>query len=268
VSGAIGGRGIDYGLLFGAAGAATGSGGNPASALALAERNQAKDIAQIAKQPQAARAIATFTAAVAAAKDPATLLRNPQVLDVLLTANGLGDQSSYTALASKALLSDPSDPKSLAARLPDTRWKAVAATFQFATKGLAILKDPKVLATVASGYAEVMWRQSLDVTTPGLSNALDFKARIGKAKTADDILGDATFRAVVTTALGIPAQIAYQGLPAQERAITSHLDMARLSSPKYVDGLTQRYLSAKAASAGGNAPGLDALAVQNAGLLV
>jgi hypothetical protein len=112
-------------------GASTGSASNPLGALQVAEQDQTQDIAAEAKQPQVQRTIAAFNAAVAAAKTPADLLKNPSALTVLLTVNGLGDQSSYTALAQKALLSDPSDPNSLASQLAtsNSNWKAAAETY-------------------------------------------------------------------------------------------------------------------------------------------
>ena len=46
-------------------------------------------------------------------------------------------------------------------------------------------------------------------------------------------------RTVVTTALGIPLQIAFQPLEAQERAITSQLDISQLQDPKFVETFAQ-----------------------------
>jgi len=264
--------GISAALLQTVVGGVTGTTTDPLTALTNAERDESKDVAQVANQPAVARAIVKFTAAVTGATNVATLLKNPDVLNVLLTANGLGDQTAYTALATKALLSDPTDAKSLANTLPDTRWKTVAQTYNFAAQGLTVLQDPKVIATIANGYAEVTWRDTLDATTPGLSNALDFRARANTATTADAILGDATFRTVVTTALGIPPQIAYQDIGAQEQAITSHLDIKKLQDPKFVEGLTQQYLVAMQQSAASTSSStgsnLFALAAQSAGLLV
>ena len=261
--------GIDASLLLAISGTGAAGGGDPLAALTTAERDQTKDVALTAKQPQIARAIAKFTAAVSGATDAKTLLKNPDVLSFLLTANGLGDQAGYTALAQKALLSDTTDPKSVANKLADTRWKSVAQTYDFAKSGLSVLKNPKVLATLTSGYAEIAWRKSLDAVTPGLSTALDFRARAATAKTADQILGDSTFRSVITTALGIPAQIAYQTLGAQENAITTHLDIKKLQDPKYVTSLTQQFLIASQASAtASGSSSLEQLSVQSAGLLV
>ncbi len=169
-------------------------------------------------------------------------------MKVLLTANGLGDQLSYTALAQKALLSNVNDPKSLANTLSNTQWKSVAQTYDFANQGLSIIQNPKVISTITNGYAEVTWRQSLDASTPGLSNALTFRAEACSVTSVDQILGDPILRTVVTTALGIPEQIAFQPLEAQEKAITSRLDISKLQNPQFVESFAQRYLITMAGS--------------------
>ncbi len=272
---------VDYSVLYGGSGAspidaitalvtstAAGSAGNPLVALQTAEQDQTQDIAATAQQPQVQRTIASFIAAVSKATSVTALLQNPDVLNVLLTANGLGDQAAYTALAQKALLSNLGDPSSLANQLSDTRWKSVAGLYSFATTGLATLQNPQVLSTLASGYAEVLWRQSLDASTPGLSNALDFRHRASSITSVDQVLGDPTFRTVVTTALGIPPQIAYQDLGAQEQAISSQVDISRFKDPSFVDSFTQQYLlQAQQQSSSTGAASIDSLAVQAQGLL-
>ena len=245
--------------------------GNAIQALTSAEQNQTKEIATTAQQPQIARDMAAFTAAVTAAKDPAVLLQNPAVMKVLLTANGLGDQVAYTALAGKTLLSNVNDLKSLVNQLTDTRWKTVVQTYDFANKGLSILQNPKVISTLANAYAEVVWRQSLDAATPGLSNALSFRQSASTITSVDQILGDPTLRTVITTTLGIPQQIAFQSLPAQEKAVSSQIDITRFKDPKFVESFTQRYLIAAGAAASATAsttPDLTTLAVQAQGLIV
>ena len=152
-------------------GSGTLSGGNPVVALIQAEKNQTKAVATQEKDPQTKRDVDRFLAAVAKAPDLKTLLADPSARKVLLTANGLGDQVDYTALATKALSSDTSKPGNLASTLADPRWLSIAKTYDFANKGLSVLKQPSVLDTIASGYAEVQWRESLDQTTPGLSAA-------------------------------------------------------------------------------------------------
>jgi hypothetical protein len=243
--------------------------GDPLTALKLAEANQTSDIATTEKQPAVARDIAAFQKAIAAAPDAATLLKNPDFLKVLLTANGLGDQVAYPALAQKVLLSDPSDKNSLVVKLANTTWTDTNKTYQFNTKGLAVIQDPAVQARLADAYAEVQWRQSLDASTPGLSNALTFRAQAATVTSPYDILGNSILRDVVTTALGLPEEIAVQPVETQAAAITSRMDLAQLKDPRFVDTLTQRYLLDKQASAATDSgPTLESLAAQANGLWV
>jgi Protein of unknown function (DUF1217) len=259
-------------LYSGSSGTSTQTSTDPLGDLTRAEANSTKDVAQTAAEPQVARDIATFTAQVAAAKTPAALLQNPTVLKVLLTANGLGDQVQYTALAQKALLSNTADPNGLANQLTsNSAWKSTASLYDFANKGLSVLQDPSTISTVANAYAEVLWRQSLDAATPGLSNALTFRDEASSITSVDQILGDPVMRAVVTGALGIPQTIAIQDLPAQEQAISTRLDITQFKNPAFVNTFVQQYLiqtNLTGASSGSSSPSIDQLAVQSAGLVV
>ncbi len=243
---------------------------NPVAALNEAEENESKDIAITAAEPQVARAISAFTAAVKSATSPAQLLSNPTVMQVLLTANGLSDQVPYTALATQTLLSNPSDPNSLVNQLTDSRWLPVVETYDFATQGLSVIQNPSVISTIANGYAEYTWLSSLDQVTPGLSNALTFRAQASSITSVDQILGNQTMFDVVTGALGIPEQIVYQPLAAQQQAISSRLDISQLQNPQFVQSFVQRYLIAQQANAtaSNTTPSLEALAAQAQGLVV
>lgn len=254
--------------LFSSGGSGGGSSIDPIAALSNAERTQTSAVATEAQQPQVMRDLAAFQAAVAKAKTPQDLLSNPTALKVLLTANGLGDQAGYPALAIKALTSNPADSNSLVNQLSDSRWKPVAQLYNFATKGLSVLQQPQAMATIANGYAEVLWRNSLDQQTPGLSNALTFRGEASTITSVNQILGDPIMRTVVTTALDIPKQIALQDLGAQGLAITSKLDITQFKDPGFVDRFTQRYLIAAAQNAPAtSAPSLTQLAVRASGLI-
>ena len=64
------------------------------------------------------------------------MLADPVARKVLLTANGLGDQTDYAALATKALTSDTTKSDSLASKLSNKQWLTAAKTYDFANKGL------------------------------------------------------------------------------------------------------------------------------------
>ncbi len=226
--------------------------GNPITDLKLARANQSADVAREAKQPQVARDIAAFQKAVNGATSLQAVLTNPAVTKVLLTANNLSKYIEYPALAQKALMSDPADSKSLVNQMGDHALLSAAQTYNFAKNGLKALQNPTVVSTIANAYTEVLWRQSLDVATPGLSNALTFLGQAKSITSVDGILGDPTNRAVVLTALGIPPQIAFQSLTAQEQAVSSRVKIADFQKPGYVTSLTDQYLLTMQQQASGN----------------
>lgn len=288
--------GINYGLLFGSSGSTAGaasanilsiisntgitaastlsnfvSSGNPVLDLKLATQDETQDVAQTAKAPSVIQAENAFKKAVANSTSITSALRNPAVLNVLLTANGMADQLQYPALAEQALMSNPNDPTSLANQLSDTRWQSLVQTYDFAQNGLSELQDPATQTQLFQQYAQVTWLNSLDQATPGLSEALTFKQQASSITSVDQILGDPINRTVVLTALGIPEQIAYQDLGAQEQAVSSRVNVSQLQDPNYVNSLTDQYLlnmQQQNQSSTSSSTSLLTLAVQAAGLTV
>jgi Protein of unknown function (DUF1217) len=103
---------------------------------------------------QVKRDIAQFAQALASANTPAQLLANPVALRVLLTSHGLADQAGNSALAARALLSNPARSNSLLNQAKDPRWLAVNKLYSFATEGLAALRNPATVAAISRSYAE------------------------------------------------------------------------------------------------------------------
>jgi hypothetical protein len=218
------------------------SGGSPVQALLSAQRNEAAGVKATAQQPDVKTTIAAFTKAINGATSVNAALANPAVLNVLLTANGMSDQIGNTALATKVLTSNLSDPNSLANVLTDTRWKTLAQTYDLSTNGLSVLKNPATISAIAQGYAQMTWETDQDASTPGISDALTFIQQAGSITSVDGVLSNATVRNVVTTALGVPEQIAFQSLNAQEQAISTRLDVKDLQDPAFVQSFAERFL--------------------------
>lgn len=247
------------------------SSGNPITDLQLAQQQQTTGVAQEAQQPQVARTIAAFKTAVANATSIQSALLNPDVQQVLLSANGLSSYIGQTALAQKILLSDPSDSNSLVNQMNNPTWLSTVQTYDFAKNGLAELQNPTIIATLTNAYAEVQWRDGLDQATPGLSNALSFLSQASSISSAYDVLSNDTNFQVVTTALGIPQTIVFQDQTAQVAAINQHLDYSKLQDRTYVTSLTDQYLltmqeNKQSSTSSGNS--LTSLAVQAGGLVV
>ena len=225
----------------------------PALRRALAPGAESKALARLAKDPQLARELDAFAKAAAKATDVKAALRDPRILNVLLPALGLPDAVGQPGLALRALTADPTSPDGLLARLPDSRWRAAAATLNLHEKGVEVLRDPKVQASLADGLRRLAWRRELDAGQPGIGDAMLFRERASAATGAYAALADPVVRRVLTTALGLPQAIVVQPIETQARALTARLDLGKLQNPREVAKLAERYVVA--AAGGGGAAG-------------
>jgi hypothetical protein len=234
--------------------------GDPAGAIAAFRRLQrpgeeARALDRIAREPMQARTLDQFRRAVERAPDVASALRDPRVLGVIATALGIPDAAGQPGLAMRALLSDPTDEASLVNRLPDRRWKAAAETLRLDQRGLDALRDPELQNRLAEGLRRARLRENLEGSQPGLGDAMLFRESAGNAQGAFGVLGNPVLRRVVTTALGLPREIALQSVEAQARALEARLDVSKLKDPREVQRLAERYLIARAGEASGGVAG-------------
>jgi hypothetical protein len=235
--------------LFGVP-AQSAAAGNAATAIpalrrATEEGAEAKGVAREAKDPVTLTALAQFRQALDKAGSIEDALRDPRILKVVMPALGLPDQAGNPGLVRKALLSDPGDAEGLAARLGAT-WKAAAQTLGVFATGLDGLRDPAMVQRLSDAFLKYAYRSGLDEQQAGLSDALYFLESARNAGDVFDVLGDPVLRRVVTGALGLPDQIAVQGVEAQGRAVTSRLDLESLQDDRTVRKLAERYLIAAA----------------------
>jgi len=99
-----------------------------------------KGLARERKDTVTMTALAQFRQALDAAPNIDRALSDPRVLKVLMPALGLPDQVGNPGMVKRALLSDPNDPKGVAAQLGST-WKNAAATLS-----LKATTTPKTVA--------------------------------------------------------------------------------------------------------------------------
>lgn len=98
------------------------------------------------------------------------------------------------------------------------------------------------VSEIEQNYLGELRLDQLDEQLPGLGSAVLFKRLAPTLDTTTKVLGSALGREVVTTALGLPRELALQSLVAQEKAIDQRIDVAKLQDPEYVDRIVQRYL--------------------------
>lgn len=165
----------------GSSGITPASAGSIKSALVNAEKNEAKQLEQTAKDPQVQRDLARYEKVVKSARSLDDVLDDPVARRVFMTANGLKAFADYTGMAKKVLASDPTDRSSQASRLASINgaWYDAVKTFNTAKFGIDRL-SPRM-----DGMAG-RWRIELEREGAPIEAMLEVKRVAGEWKAQVD----------------------------------------------------------------------------------
>jgi hypothetical protein len=180
------------------------------------------------------------------------IFSDPKLLNFILTATGLGDQTQNVGLVKAALLSDPTKKTSVANQLSSSNAKFLSAdqTLQL-YNGLSNLQDPATIQALITNYQQNTFEQGIAQNDQSVANARYFARNVAQAVQAQStstnqafaILGDSVLRTVVTTALGIPPQLANMPVADQAAAITKRINVSQFTNPNFTAQFVSRYLT-------------------------
>jgi hypothetical protein len=151
-----------------------------------------------------------------------------------------------------ALLSDPTNKKSVANQLSSSNSKFLSADQTLLlNKGLSNLQDPSTIQALITNYESNTFEQGIATNDQSVANARYFAKNIASAvKSASTtqnavftILGDSVLRNVVSTALGFPPQLAQLPVADQAAEISKRLNVHQFSNPSFVSHFVTRYLT-------------------------
>jgi len=158
------------------------------------------------------------------------LLDDRQTLEFVLTAFGLESEIGNPGKLKAIFNSDKDDPNSYANRLADPRYAELAKFFNVANEGVSKFKDPDAQTEIIDKYLTNAFEISLGNENPAAREAVYFLRKINQVDSSVEILGDIALRNIVTTALGLPAQIANQSVLRQEALLDAKLDFDKLNT--------------------------------------
>jgi hypothetical protein len=230
-------------------GTAVADAGSIKTGLVNAEKNEAKQLAQVAKDPQVVKDLERYAKVVKNAKSIDEVLADPIARKVLMTANGLKGDVDNIGLLKKALLSDPDNAKSVANQLSsiNAAWRAFAQKYDLATYGVDRL-SPRM-----DGMAG-RWRVTLEREGEPLEAMLEIQKARGGGLTAqidgvpvpvivegDTVTIDLLWRdaedELHTTRL--TGTLGKDGLSGEQRDDGVKLDAAWGATPYFKDALTE-----------------------------
>ena len=109
-----------------------------------------------------------------------------------------------------------------------------------------------LMASLKKSYYRNEYETAIGNEKGALREALYFKRNASSATTIYNILGDKVLRDVVAKAFNIPDQVASQQVTTQAAVFERHIDIKKLSDPKFVDKIINTYLSQVDAASSGS----------------
>ena len=178
------------------------------------------------------------------------IFNDPKLLNFILTATGLGDQTANLGLVKKALTQDPTKPGAIANQLPNKKFLAADQTLAL-YNGITALQNPQTIQSLVNNFQINTFEQGVAQTDQNVANARYFARNIAQtvasASTTTNaalaILGDGVLRQVVSTALGFPPQLAVLPVLDQAAEIKSRVDVNQFKNPTFVAQFVTRYLT-------------------------
>jgi hypothetical protein len=204
-------------------------------------KDYSRTLAATAAEPTAARQTKYFMLNIDQVKTPDDLINNSNLYAYVMKAFGLSDMAYAKALIRKVLTGGISDPKSIANTLNDSRYRALAATFNFALKGSDTTSSPELQQTTVSRYVEQTLESNAGEQNPGTQMALYFQRMAPHITSAHAILGDKKLLSVVQTALGLPRSMSLEKIDVQARMITSQMRISDLHDPVKLRRFIERF---------------------------
>ena len=185
-------------------------------------------------------------------------LKDTRLVTFALTATGLDQDRLSNETLKKILTSDPLNPKSFVNQPENSKYRALAAAFNFDADGKVPPQAVKQAQTRSDiiATADLYVRQTLELTvgdqSEGARLALYFQRKASTITSAYSILGDKAMFQVVRTALGLPASMSNAAIETQAAAITKKLNLDDLKDSKKLDKFVNRFMAMYDISEGQN----------------
>jgi hypothetical protein len=194
------------------------------------------------KDPQVKRSLEYFREKIKTVKTVDDLLKDRRLLEFSLSAFQLESQVDMRGFLRKILTEDSSDPKSLASRMNDPRFKQFANAFAFLKNGSDALSDPKIVEAIESAWHVNAFEKKQGEQNPALREAMYFKRMIGGVSNHFQILASPALASVVRTSLNLPMQFSALDVDQQAATLKKHLDLSKVKDPNWVNKFVDRFL--------------------------
>ena len=214
-------------------------------ALNLIDRTQSKQLDQLAKEPQHARAISRFRENIANIHTAADLVDNYDAYSFVMKAFDLEDQMFGKAMMREILSSDSADKTSLVNKLTDPRFRKLYDALGFTNGGTANTNTSSTAwqDKIVDQYVSRQFINGEGEQNATVGSVLEFRQKLDGVKTWYSVLKDKDTAQFMRTALGIPNDVVKLDVERQKQIFEDKFDLTKLKDPKELDNLISHFVA-------------------------
>ena len=186
---------------------------------------------------------AYFKANIGSIKSIDDFLKNDRLFSYAMKAFGLTESLGDKMLMRDILEDGVSDENSIANKMDDARYKAFAATFDFAALGDKTTTYNASQQPVVDKYLRQTLEENAGQENEGVRLALYFERKAPGINSFYDVLADTALAKVVRTALGLPDSFATADIDRQVKLMQSKIDIEDFKDPEALSKFMTRFTS-------------------------
>lgn len=200
-----------------------------------------KSIERISQKPDVARETEYYLTHIGDIKSVDDFMADTRLYNYALKAHGLEDMAFAKAFIRKVLTEGVANKDAFANQLSDSRYAALAETFNFEAHGETATTFTKARQGVVDTYMRQTLEEDAGADNTGVRLALYFERNAGKITSAYDILADDALAEVVRVALDLPNEVAASDIDKQAQYLAKRLDIEGMQDPEYVGTFLERF---------------------------
>mgnify|MGYP001046722598 CR=1 FL=1 len=206
----------------------------------IISRTYDKELARFRSEPMQKREIEYFLEKAGSITSAEAFVKDTRLMKFVLTAYGM-EEVAFPGLIRKLLEEGTTDPKAMANRFVDPRYKELAKDLGLDKGKTGNLIFETFRQKVVEKYQTVAFEKHKGEENGAIRSILYFKRKAPNITSWYQVLGDPALSEVVKTALSIPAQTASMDVERQAAMLEKRFPVADLKDPNKVDQLLKQY---------------------------
>ncbi|MCL6705521.1 DUF1217 domain-containing protein [Pseudomonas sp. R2.Fl] len=200
-----------------------------------------KSIERISQKPDVARETEYYLSHIGEVKSVDDFMADTRLYNYALKAHGLEDMAYAKAFIRKVLTEGVASDDAFANQLSDSRYAALAETFNFEAYGETATTFTKAQQGVVDLYMRQTLEEEAGADNTGVRLALYFERNASKITSGYDILADDALAEVVRVALDLPDEVAASDVDKQAQYLEKRLDIEGMQDPESVGKFLERF---------------------------